>query len=75
MMNWKGFGRKRTWPNFEILYKHSPDVLRIITENLIQDSWYLDRDLNPRPLEYEAGVLTTRPLRSVRILYYQYILL
>jgi hypothetical protein len=26
MMNWKGFGRKRCWCNFLILYQHSPGV-------------------------------------------------
>jgi hypothetical protein len=24
MINWKGFGRKRTWPNFKVLSQHSP---------------------------------------------------
>jgi hypothetical protein len=23
MMNWKGFGRKRSWPNFNLLSRHS----------------------------------------------------
>jgi hypothetical protein len=22
MMNWKGFGRKWSWPNFKVLYQH-----------------------------------------------------
>jgi hypothetical protein len=22
-MNWKGFGRKRTWPNFKVVSRHS----------------------------------------------------
>jgi hypothetical protein len=24
MMNWKGFDRKRSWPNFKGLSRHSP---------------------------------------------------
>jgi hypothetical protein len=24
MMNWKGFGRKQSWPNFKALSWHSP---------------------------------------------------
>jgi hypothetical protein len=24
MMNWKGFGRKWSWPNFTVLSRHSP---------------------------------------------------
>jgi hypothetical protein len=24
MINWKGFDRKRSWPNFKILSRHSP---------------------------------------------------
>jgi hypothetical protein len=55
MMNWKGFGTKRPWPNF--LGTNYPDIrlggLRKITKN------------NPGPRKYEAGVLTTRLRRSV----------
>jgi hypothetical protein len=35
------------------------------TKTLSQDSRISDRDLNLGPREYGAGVLTTRPLRSV----------
>jgi hypothetical protein len=24
MMNWKGFGRKPSWPNFKALFRHLP---------------------------------------------------
>jgi hypothetical protein len=24
MMNWKGLGRKRSWPNFKKLFQHFP---------------------------------------------------
>jgi hypothetical protein len=36
-----------------------------MTKNLSQDSRSPGRDLKPGPPEYEAGVLTTRPRRSV----------
>jgi hypothetical protein len=26
MMNLKGFGIKRLWPNFKVLYQHSPGL-------------------------------------------------
>jgi hypothetical protein len=26
MMNWKGFSRKRSWPNFKVLSSHSPGM-------------------------------------------------
>jgi hypothetical protein len=25
VMNWKGFGRKRSWPNFKVLSWYSPE--------------------------------------------------
>jgi hypothetical protein len=61
-MNWKGFGRKRTWRNSW----YYPDIclegLRETKKNLSRDSRSPARDLNPGPVEYEAGVLPT-PLR------------
>jgi hypothetical protein len=24
MINWKGFGRKQSWPNFKVLSRHLP---------------------------------------------------
>jgi hypothetical protein len=41
------------------------DGLRKTTKNLSQDIGCPDRDLSPGPPEYEAGVLATRPRRSV----------
>jgi hypothetical protein len=41
------------------------DILRKTTKNLSQDSQSPDRDLNLRPLEYEAGVTATWPIGSV----------
>jgi hypothetical protein len=64
-MNWKGCGRKRSWPN----KRHYPGIflegLRKSTKNLSWDSRSPGRDLNPGPPEYKAGVLTTRKRRSV----------
>jgi hypothetical protein len=64
-MNWKGCGRKRSWPNL----RYYPDIclegLRKKTKNLSQFIRSPGRDLNPGPPEYEAEVLTTRPRRSM----------
>jgi hypothetical protein len=64
MMYWKGCGRTRPW--FSVIYY--PDIflegLRE-TQNLSQDSRSQDLDFNPGPSEYEAGLLTTQPRRSV----------
>jgi hypothetical protein len=66
MLNCKGFGRKRSWPNL----RHYPGILveglREIIKNLSEDSRSQDRELNLRPPEYEAGVFTNQPRRSVR---------
>jgi hypothetical protein len=66
MMNWKGGGRKRSWPNF----RYNPSIclegLRKSTKRISQDSRSPVRDLNPGYPAYEAGVLTTRPRRSMR---------
>jgi hypothetical protein len=39
--------------------------LRTPTKTLCDDSWHPGQNLNPGPFEYEGGVLTTRPRRSV----------
>jgi hypothetical protein len=65
MMNWKVLGRKRSWPNLKVLSRHSPGRTEISHENLSQDSRSPGLDSNPGSPEYEAGVLTTRPRRSV----------
>jgi hypothetical protein len=57
MMNWKGFGRKRSRRICKVLSQHSPWT----EENLNEGS----RSSGPRP-EHYAGVITTRPGRSVR---------
>jgi hypothetical protein len=33
MMNWNGFGRKRSWPNFKVLFQRSPEVTEEKHEN------------------------------------------
>jgi hypothetical protein len=64
MVNWKGFGRKRTQPNL----RYYPSIYVGSEENhekLSQNHRSPGRDLNPRPPEYVAGVLTTQSWRLV----------
>jgi hypothetical protein len=61
MMNWKGFGRKWSWPNFEVLFGHSPVVTEKNHKILSRDIWSLGRDLSLVPAEYEARLLTILP--------------
>jgi hypothetical protein len=68
-MNWKGCGKKRSWPNLRLYPRICLEGLRKTTKNLSQDSRYPGRDLKPGPPEYEAGALTTRPRRSVNMKY------
>jgi hypothetical protein len=63
MMNWKVFGRKRSWPNFKVLSRNSPAGTEKTTKNLNQDSRCLES--NPGPPEYEIGVLSSRQQRSM----------
>jgi hypothetical protein len=67
-MNWKGFRKKRSWPNFKVLSWHFSGGTEENDENLSQVNRSPGRDFNPRPPEYEAGVLATRPRHSM-ILY------
>jgi hypothetical protein len=60
MINCKGFGRKRPWPNFKVLYRRSPEGIGENHENA-QDTRSPGPDLKPGPPEYETEVLTTRP--------------
>jgi hypothetical protein len=64
----KIFGRKRSWPNFEVLSLYSPEWTDKYYENLSQDSRSPGRDLNRKFLEYKAGILTTRLRRSAKLL-------
>jgi hypothetical protein len=56
MMNWKGFGRKWSQPNFKVLSQHLPEG---VEGEKSQDSRSPGQDLKVEPLEYDAGVLTT----------------
>jgi hypothetical protein len=64
-MNWKLRGRKRSWPNLRYYPGIFLEEQRNTTNILSQDRRSLDRDFNPGPPEYDAGVLTTRLRRSV----------
>jgi hypothetical protein len=63
MMNWKEFGKKRSWPNFNVLSLQSP--AGPVKNHKNPQSGQPVSDLNPEPLKYEAGVFTTRPRCSV----------
>jgi hypothetical protein len=65
MMNWKGYGRKRSWPDWRYYPGICLERLRKTTKNLSQDIPSMGRDLNAGPPEYEVGVLTNRPRLSV----------
>jgi hypothetical protein len=65
MMNWKGFDKKRPWPNFKVLSGHLPGGTEQNLKNLNQYSWSPGRESNPGHLEYEVGELTTQSQRSV----------
>jgi hypothetical protein len=59
MMNWKGFGRKRSWSKLKVLARHLPGETEENHEKTSrQDSRYSGPDLFPGPPEYEAGMLT-----------------
>jgi hypothetical protein len=60
MMNWKGHGRKRSWPNLKLYPVVCLEGLRKPTKNLSQYSPYPDRSLNLGPLEYESAVFVTK---------------
>jgi hypothetical protein len=58
-INWKGSGSKRSWPNFKVLSRHSPEETEENHKNFSHDNRSRGRDINPGPLEYKAGMLTT----------------
>jgi hypothetical protein len=51
MTNWKGFGRRRLWPNIKVLSRNSPGGIEEKYLNLSQDYKYPGRDLKPGPPE------------------------
>jgi hypothetical protein len=67
-MNWKGYGRKRSWPST----RYCPGICLEgpgKTMNLSQDNWSPSRDLNPRPPEYEAAVCRHTSCPACRALF------
>jgi hypothetical protein len=60
MKKWKEFERKWLWCNFKVLSLYSPGGTDENHEKP-QDSRSPGRDFNPKPPEYETGVLTTPP--------------
>jgi hypothetical protein len=61
---------ERNWKDAVFLIlRYCPGILleglRITTKDFSHDIRSPDRDLNPKPPEYEAGVLATRPRRSM----------
>jgi hypothetical protein len=65
MMNWKGFSRKISWPNLRYYPGICLEGLKKRRKTSIRITGRRSRDLNPGPPEYDAGVLTTLPQRSV----------
>jgi hypothetical protein len=57
-MNWKGLGRKRSWPNFEVLSRHLAGETEENHEKP-QGGRSPGRDTSPVSPEHEAGVLIT----------------
>jgi hypothetical protein len=56
MMNWKGCGRKHSWPIL-VLSQHLPGTSKEHYKSN-QESWFLGPDFNLRLSEYEAGLLS-----------------
>jgi hypothetical protein len=63
----KGFGGKRSWPNLRCYGHVRPEGLKNTTKNSISIAGRRRRDWNPVPLEYEAGMLGSRPRRWVNV--------
>jgi hypothetical protein len=54
-MNWKGCGRKPSWPNLTYYSRPCLEGLRKSTKNFRQDRRCPDQHLNPGHSEYEGG--------------------
>jgi hypothetical protein len=59
-MNWKEYGRKRSWSNLRYYPGIGLDILGKITKDLSQSSGSPFQDFNTGPPEYEAEVVTAR---------------
>jgi hypothetical protein len=83
-MKWKGFGRKRSWPNFKILFWNSSGRFEEDYENSL-DSRSPAGELKPGPPEYEANTILCNvsaityviffdlhTFRTIRVNYYYY---
>jgi predicted Fe-S protein YdhL (DUF1289 family) len=64
MMDCKGCGRKRSWPNFNVLSWHLPGQTEKSTEILSQVDQSMGRDLNQEPSDYEEGVYICMILKA-----------
>jgi hypothetical protein len=62
-MDWKIFGKKRPLSDSRYYTGIFLKELRKTTSNLSYDSRFTDRDLYRGSPEYEAGALSTGPLR------------
>jgi hypothetical protein len=60
-MNWKGYGRKRSWSNIRYLPRVTKE-----THKKAQDCRSPDWNLIPSPPECESEVLITQSQRSVK---------
>jgi hypothetical protein len=66
-MNCKRRGRKRPWSNLKALSRKLPGGAEENHEKSLRTAGLrAEMCTNPGPPEHEAGVLTTRPRRSVR---------
>jgi hypothetical protein len=54
-MNWKGCGRKRSWPNFRYYPGIFLEGLKKTTKNLSQESRFAGRDLNAVRVNVGSG--------------------
>jgi hypothetical protein len=63
-IDWKGFGRNRSWPNFKALSRNLPRGTEKTTKTSIRTAGLRGRDLNPGTPEYEE-VLNTQQRGSV----------
>jgi hypothetical protein len=66
MVNWKGCGRKRSWPKLRYYPGICLEGPRKTTKNINQNSRSPGWNLNSEPPEHDVRALTTRPQHSVQ---------
>jgi hypothetical protein len=54
MINWKRFGRKRSWPDLKVLFRHSPTETEDNHETSIRIADHRGRDLNLGPPDHDV---------------------